>query len=786
MRIISILLLLLFPVLAFAQQTQTVSGTITDNASRASLTGVTIVLLSDNKIGTVTNENGVFKLEQVPLGRQSFKISYLGYEDRLVNDVIVTAGKEVILNISLQEAVRTLQDVTVTYNKSKDKTKTLNDMSQVSARSFNVDETKKYAGALGDPSRMVANFAGVAAGNDSRNDIVVRGNSPNGMLWQLEGLNIPNPNHFGALNSTGGPVSMLNNNTLDKSDFMTSAFPAQYGNALAGVFDLHLRDGNRDKSEFVGQIGFNGFEGGAEGPLGKNKKTSYLINYRYSTLGVFKALGLNLGTGAATPIYQDLNFKITSRINKKIKLSLFGIQGNSHADFLGRDIDTNQLDLYGGDPYKNQRVKYGSSINGASFDYQFNDKTSARLTLGYSATLEDFKSDSINYITNTDRLKQEAKFTTGKLSSLLTLYHKINAKNNIQAGLIYDNISFELKNSVFYENNNQKTYINQSGTMGLTQTYIQWRHRFDNNLSAVIGLHAQHHSINNTNAIEPRMSIRYAFSKQSISLGYGLHHQAQSIYSYFVQTPDSNGIRLTNKNLDFTRSQHFVATYDWNINDNTRLKLETYYQSLSNVPVEQNPSSFSSLNDGSSFAPPNVDSLVNKGTGINFGAEFTLEHFFHKGYYYLITASLFDSKYKGSDGIERNTAFNTSYVLNVLGGKEFKVGKKANILSINLRSSLIGGRYLTPIDLAASQVSREAEYISSKAYSIKQDDYFRLDLKIAYRKEYKHSTLEYSLDLQNITGHKNIFNQVYDTRTNRIVNNYQQGFFPVPTVRFTF
>jgi hypothetical protein len=149
---------------------------------------------------------------------------------------------------------------------------------------------------------MASNFAGVSGANDARNDIIIRGNSPSGLLWQLEGLNIPNPNHFGSLSSTGGPVSMLNNNVLDKSDFMTSAFPAQYGNALSGVFDLSLRNGNNEKYEFLGQVGFNGFELGAEGPFSKNSKSSFLINYRYSTLALFQQIGINFGTGSATPI----------------------------------------------------------------------------------------------------------------------------------------------------------------------------------------------------------------------------------------------------------------------------------------------------------------------------------------------------------------------------------------------------------------------------------------------------------------------------------------------------
>jgi len=258
---------------SYGQGTQTIKGKIVDEASKSPLPGVTILLVDSTKNNaTTTDLNGDFKLNNVALGRQTIKISFIGYEPVLMPNIVVTAGKEVILNISLTESINNLNEVTVVYDRTKDKTVTNNEMSTVSSRSFNIDDTKKYAGSLGDPSRMAANFAGVIAGNDSRNDIVVRGNSPTGMLWQLEGLNIPNPNHFGAFGGTGGPVSMLNNNNLDKSDFMTSAFPAQYGNATAGAFDLRLRDGNNEKRELMAQMGFNGAETGAEGPFPKKSK----------------------------------------------------------------------------------------------------------------------------------------------------------------------------------------------------------------------------------------------------------------------------------------------------------------------------------------------------------------------------------------------------------------------------------------------------------------------------------------------------------------------------------
>lgn len=779
--------------ISFAQQTETpimqnVTGNVYDEASRTPLAGVVILQLKTGVTlnGAVTDSAGHFKIA-VPIGRQTFKLTYMGYESRVINDVIVTAGKEVNLNISMQETLHKLDEVTVVYNKAKDKTRTNNDMAQVSARSFNVEETKKYAGALGDPSRMAANFAGVASGNDATNDIVVRGNSPSGMLWQLGGLNIPNPNHYGSLGSTGGPVSMINNNNIDKSDFITSAFPAQYGNAVAGVFDIKLRDGNKDKKEFMAQVGFNGFELGAEGPLGKKKNTSYLINYRYSTLGLFQTLGINFGTGSATPFYQDLNYKITTKVSKTAKVSLFGIAGLSSIDFLGKDVDSTKTELYGGNPYADEKSKYATTITGLTYEQRINPKTFTRLTLGYSSTYEKYDEDSLSYINNTITPTYYHKFTTGKMSANWMIAHKINAKDNVEGGIIYDHTFFYLNDKQLHPDATEEVYIDNKGNYGLAQGYAQWKHRFTNNLAAVGGMHFQYLSISNSVAAEPRLSFRYAFNnRQALSAGYGLHHQAQNLTTYYAQTETANGFAYTNKDLGFTRSNHFVLTYDWNITENLRLKAETYYQALANVPVEQRASAYSELNTGANFNNSFADSLANNGTGRNYGAEITLERFFNKGYYFLVTTSLFQSYYKGSDGIERNTAFNTNYVFNALAGKEFKLGTKGSVLALNLKLTTVGGRYLTPIDLDQSRAQGTAVYKRDLAFSERQPNYLRADVKIAYRKEYKKSTLEVALDLQNITNNQNVFSKSYDAKAGKIVTVYQQSFFPIPMLRYTF
>jgi hypothetical protein len=788
-------LLLLIGLFAFSPlqaqlATQTIRGVIRDEVAQSPVIGASVMLIQaegENPVGAITDVNGEFKITGIATGRHSFRITSVGYEEQRLSSIIVTAGKEVVLNVTLTEMVKELGEVVITADRKNDKTKTNNELALVSGRSFNVEDTKRYAGALGDPSRMAANYAGVVSGNDSRNDIVVRGNSPTGMLWQLEGLNIPNPNHFGSLGSTGGPVSMLNNNTLDKSDFLTSAFPSQYGNALSAVFDLRLREGNNEKHEFLGQVGFNGFEVGAEGPFSKNSKASYLLNYRYSTLGLFKALGINFGTGSAVPDYSDLNFKVAVPTGTKGKLTLFGIVGQSDVTFLGNDVDTTNTNLYGTEN-SNTRVKYGTNIFGASYEHTLSPKTFAKLTLGASTTSQVFSGDSISIVTREAFLNGEAKFKTRKYSAVLNMRHKINAKHSLYGGVTVDLLNFDLFNRSIYnagEFDTVRVNVKDQNNI-LTQAYGQWKYRINKSLQLTTGLHAQHFSLNNQVAVEPRFGLQYTFRNgQSVSAGYGLNSQAQSTYAYYVQTPTPAGPAYTNKKLDFTKSHHFVLSYENRLSENLLLKIEPYYQSIFNVPVERNSSSFSVLNTGSNFANMDEDSLVNKGSGRNYGVELTLERYFNKGYYFLITTSLFDSKYKGSDGIQRNTAFNSHYVFNILAGKEIKIGAN-NVVSASIKTTFVGGKYISPLNLEESRRRGGAVYDERNAFSQRQNAYFRTDIRLTYRKELRKSTIEASLDLQNVSATKNIFQQTYNPRTNSLATEYQQGFFPVPLFRFTF
>ncbi|HEX8656035.1 MAG TPA: TonB-dependent receptor, partial [Hymenobacter sp.] len=662
-----------------------------------------------------------------------------------------------------------------------------NELATVSARPFAPLEANRYAGSLGDPARMAQNFAGVGSANDTRNDIVVRGNSPASLLWRLEGVNLPNPNHFGAQGTTGGPVSLLNNNLLAKSDFLTGAFPAEYANALGSVFDLRLRQGNDEKREFLGQVGFNGLEVGAEGPFSPRSKASYLVNYRYSLFTLLKSVGYEI---AGTPNYQDFTAKVDVPVGSRGTFSAWTLAGRSNITFLGQDVDSTRADVYG-DEATNTRVKYFTGIGATSYEHRFTDRTVAKLTLSASRTTQEFGQDTLLFRGRSRDVLAEipnytANFTQEKLSANLSVAHKLSARNRVSAGVIVDLLRYQYGSGYSYP----ATIVERDarGNTAFSQLYAQWKHRFSDQLTLNAGLTASRFELNGSTVVEPRAGLQYQASPSStVSLAYGLHSTLQPLLTYFYQSPQADGTyALTNRGLGFTRAHHLVLAYDRQLTDDLHLRLEGYHQWLFDAPVERTPSYFSLLTEGSSFAPLNKGNLVNEGTGRNFGLEITLERAFARGYYFLLTTSLFDSKYQGSDGVTRNTPFNTRYVANALVGREFAVGQRRNTFTISLRGATTGGRYITPINSKASGANRRAVYYYDRAFSEQQAPYFRADAKVSYKINRARLTHEIALDLQNISGNQNIFQQAYNSRTNTIGTAYQQGFLPVPFYRLTF
>jgi hypothetical protein len=772
---------------ASEEHVQNIRGTVTDAVTGHPVPGAYVIVKGTQPlIGTVTDINGRYELLKVPVGRQTLEITFIGYEPKIISNLLLVSGKETIADVALEESVTSIGEVTVTA--AVRKSEAINEMAMVSARTFSVEETERFAGSLGDPARMVANYAGVMTQNDSRNDIIIRGNSPTGVLWRLEGIEIPNPNHFGALGTTGGPVSMVNNNLLTNSDFLTGAFPAEFGNATSGAFDLNLRSGNQGRTEFTGQIGFNGFEAGIEGPaftLGNGQKATYLANYRYSTLDLMHKLGFGTGTGQAIPQYQDFTFLADFPSTRAGRIKLFGLWGKSYIS-MGRDLSDTSATQYNA---RGTATDFGADLGviGTSHTLFINENTRLRSTLSWQFSGSGVVLDSVRneefkpYVRNNNR--------ETRLSFSTQLRHKFSPLDNISAGFTADLMGINYNDSVMDRDYGRFiTRTDIDGNLSMYRGYTQWQHNYGSSLTSYTGIHIQYFGLNGEVSVEPRLALKYKLSGRStINLGAGLHSQIQSreVYFYEDYNQASGTYTRTNEDLKFTKSLHLVAGYQYQPGPLFRIKAETYYQHLYNVPVKESFPEFSLINSGEFFAIPITDSLVNEGKGRNYGIELTLEKFLDNGWYMLFTTSLFDSKYTGYDGVWRNTAFNGNYVMNLLGGYEVKVGRNS-ILTADIKGVWAGGKRYLPIDVAESAATRSEVRDWSRAYERRYNDYFRTDLRIGVKINSRRFSQEWGVDLQNITGYRSIFLEGYDPDKNEVYKIYQQGFMPMFLYRIQF
>lgn len=757
--------------LAHAQQpVQLVKGQVIDSESQQPVIGANVIITSISPaIGATTDLNGNFRIEGVPVGRHAFKITSVGYDNAFLQEISVGSGKEVELTIKLTESFQALNEVVI--KAQKESGATLNDMVTVSGRSFTVDQTKRFAAAVNDPARMAMSFAGVATTDDGNNQIVIRGNSPKGMLWRMEGVEIPNPNHFADEGSSGGGISALSANVLGNSDFLTGAFPAEYGNATSGVFDLKLRKGNNEKREYAMQAGVLGLDFAAEGPIGEKGGASYLANYRYSTLSVLDKIGVSV-TGDATTDFQDGAFKIHVPYGDKAVVSLWGMGG------LSTSIEK------GESPSK---FKSNRGMVGVNYLRYLNSKSYIENIFSYSATGQS--DDSFDFDTKTT---SRQNFVNQAFRVSLLYNYKLNSRNTFRLGTIINHLEFNL-----YEGDNGggqsfKINVNQKGNTQLLQAYAQWKYRLAPTVTLNAGVHGMLLVLNNQHSVEPRVGLKWAVRPgHTLSFGAGLHSKTESVSTYFAQVNVGDGrTDLLNKNLKLMKSAHVVLGYEFRPTSSWRFQTEAYYQSHYNIPIgpPNTTSPFllrnSLINEISGFVN---DSLTSDGKGRSYGVELTIEKSLNNGIYFMSTTSLYQSKYTGRDGVERDSRFNGRYVQNVLAGKEWKIGKsKTNIFAANIKLLASGGNRTTPFDIEKSKAEGKPVRDWTKSYSEQLPGYFRTDIRVSYTKNGKRTTSTISLDIQNVTNRLNAYDRYYDLKKDKLVLTTQTGLIPILNYRLEF
>lgn len=784
--------------------TQTVRGKVIDADSKFPLIGATIVVLDlPETLGTSTDVDGNYTIENVPVGRRAFKISYLGYKDRVAQNVIVNSGKEVILDIELEESVVDMTEVVVTAVQNGEP---LNEMATLSARQFSVAETDRYAGSRGDPARMASSYAGVQSNNDANNDIIVRGNSAFTLLWKLEGLNIPNPNHFKSPGFQGGAVTVLNNKYLANSDFYTGAFPAEFGNALGGVFNLRMRNGNNQQHEYSFFLGALGTELMGEGPINKEKKSSYLFNYRYSTLDLVLKLGIGIGT-SAVPSYQDAAFRLNFPQENGSNFSIWGVGGIYNADLKTSEDEAPDQELFG--TQDRDQLFYGNMGSlGMSYTKPINKDTYIRANVGVGYN-EYNRRDSLVYRRIVDErfvvdsLKhfKGAKQGDLRINSSFFVNKKIGKNHVIKYGTDLDVFFARITDTVRVLDPNapdfntyRRLYDADYAPSTLVQPFFQWKYRPTANVTLNVGVHAQYFSLtNDISYFEPRVGVKYVLpNNQSLKFGAGLHSQIQPMFAYYAVDP-LNGSQFLSPDLEFNKSVHVVAGYDRLLGEKMRLTAETYYQYLYNLPVDNTSSSWgllSTLTYADTYydhQPVNGDGSL--GTQWNYGIDLTLERFFSNNFYFLWTGSLFRSFYRASDNVVRPSQFDNLYATNFLYSYEFVFDRSS--LGLGLQASMVGGRPYTPADVAASDLRGDLVEDDSKRHTLRLDDYFRLDAKLNYKMQRKKVTHEIGIDIVNVTNKDNVFGLRYvpdndNDPTNNIQFESQLGLLPIFFYRIDF
>jgi hypothetical protein len=786
--------------------TQTIRGVVVDKESAAPLEGVTVVALKDSSLitGATTDVSGNFRLEKIPVGRVNVSVSFLGYKKIFIPNILVSSAKEIVLTIEVESSVETMKEVVISGARRGE---TINEMAVLSARAFTVEETERYAGSRADPSRMASNFAGVSGTDDSRNDIVIRGNSPFGVLYRVDNIVVPNPNHFAVAGATGGSVGILNNRMLSNSDFLTGAFPAEYGNALAGVFDIRLKNGNNERHEYTAQLGLFGAEIFGEGPISKKNKSSYIFNYRYATLEALVKLGIDIGT-TAIPYYQDLQFKLNFPFKNGDNLSVFGLGGYSYINFITSTRKKPEArDIYASKD-QDEYFRAGLGMMGLTYTHRVNDKSYSKTSLAISTQYNRNHFDRIirhvdtlteNFVLDSIYPKQDYFFVNTRYTISYMRNTKINTRSSIRYGIVTEMIQplfidsnlLEPRFNTGLQDFYWKKRLNIStGIHLLFQPYFQWKYSITKNLTTVMGLHAQYFTLNHSFSIEPRISFRWQFRpNQSLAFGTGLHSQMLPMYQYFVQ--DQSG-RQYNKNLDFMRSFHVVLGYDVFFKKDVRIKVEAYYQQLWSLPVDTFSSSYNMLNEGSGFDRFFPSRLSSSGLGRNMGLELTIEKFFTKNWFFMFSGSVFDSKLQGSNGKYYNSDFNGNYVLNALGTKEFKwenkkgKTKRQNTIGIGGKITFGGGQRYTPYDTTLSQQYEDAVVIDSLRNFNQFKPYFRFDVKLNYRCNTKRFTHEVGVDLVNVAQYKNILRIQYVSPQEPAREVYQIGFLPIFYYRLDF
>jgi hypothetical protein len=752
---------------AHLQSTELI-GTIRDKVTQAPIAGVHVkLLIAGEEQLILSDERGHFNWPpqfDVTIDIEVSHVSYLGVQIKGL-EVKTTSSQHILIELEMKAQALGVFEVT---------TNTRQELIQpIAGRRFDPSEIGKVPGNRNDIARMAGNFAGVMPADIRRNDIIIRGNSPSGLLWRLGGGNIVNPNHFSSLGSTGGAVSAINPTMLGVSKFYMGAFPGELGNLSSGAFDLQFRDGNTQKwKSSIALGGSSGLEANVEGPIANNQKSSMLLGYRYSFLDAMDRLGLNLTGLSAQPQYQDFSYHLNLGSMKWGTLHAFGILGNAKIEFpdgKNRGISTS-----------------GLSINGIAFQYNPGKTKLLSSTVVVNNLNSAYRKELITE--QTVALLYNLREKEQKISWNTFFRQRIRPNSNLELGMQLDYTQVNFKNGKLLSTSTWEDQRDAAAGSILWQSYLQWEYNWTPKLKSTTCVRSMYWDWNQHWVWEPRLNFLWRPGKgHQVALAYAMQHQALASPIAFASIQSNTSLQWPNKMLPLLESQTWALDYLFLSKQNWNIKLSAYHQFLNRAAIEQSPTHYSSLNLGNQFRYTPRDSLQGKGKGFNQGIELSIEKRFSDKYYSTLAATLMNSKYRGSDGLLRNTAFNNRFMLNLAVGREWK-NEKRRVWSLGLHTLWAGGAYFIPIDLERSKLNAGEVLDFKNAYQNHFPNVFRMDVRLGYRTAPKKGNwgLETYIDFLNTTAHINPLAVRYDIETQKIYTEHQIRFMPDVNIRMSF
>jgi hypothetical protein len=771
-------LMLLSSVVTSGQEiTGRIVGVVIEKNTQRPLEGIAVMLSPfDAGSGTETDADGWFEFKEVEVGLYDVAFLSLTHTDHIAQEVWVRSGKESVLDIVVEPRVYELSDKVevVRYVQPR-----------MGTRSFTVEQSLRYAATFSDPARLITSYPGVANVNDQANHFSVRGNNPNANKWLIEGLEVVSPNHLSTAGTpndlptlSGGGVNILSAQMLRRSDFHNGVLPGEISNATGGIMDMRLRKGNNAETEWTAQAGLIGIDIANEGPISKEKGSSYLVNYRYSTLGLLSAMGVDLGDEQIS--FQDLSAHLNFPLGERIQWKVFGMGGISQNEFAAIEEPNDwEFDKDSSD------VDHDASVftGGSTLNYSISDRASLEFGVAYSKSFQRRK-QGIGLINESDDfvLLQYQRLEDRKLSGRLLLRQNHTEKWSARYGITVMDRELE-SSSVLGASIGQGVY---------TRPFTVQTYRFNDQLTVIAGLAYSLWSLSADAVIEPSVGLEYNMSeKDMISIRVGQRAQTPDLqiirdgYEVDSLTTGSNYDRV-----DMTRSIDLVLGYDRQFDNGLTLRVEWFYQELSHIPGSKDDSAAigsGGLNYSSTLFNNWNGLLVGEvGTDRNarmIGGELSVSRSFRSSTFYNANVSVFESTFGGEDGASQGSRWDIGYTANLSGGKEFVKVKEGvtRTWGVSGRLNFMGGAIYTPF-----VPSGQRSFISGAPYSAQYDQFYRLDLRVYLKKDKEKKTGMWSLDLQNATNARNGFYDYYDTRKQEVVTKYQLGIIPNLSYRIEF